>query len=320
MKLLVIGGGIAGASVAYFAAQAGLQVTVIDAAEGQASRVPAALLNPVRGQSGRVDPRALEGLQLTWQLIETLSRQGHAIPHARSGLLRPLPDDRTRQKFESGLPTDLPHHWLTPDTSPVPLAGGWAHVLHLPDAGWLDGGALTDALIKASGAVRRPGRARHWDAQTVTLEHGERLQADAVVWCGGSRGADWAGLEAVHRAGSVLTLDRPASALPLSYGAYLIPAARGGVLGATFEAPSARHHAGGPPLRSLQWLLQKGAALTADFSPTVTGLWTGVRLSGERSGRQPGGWFALSGLSSKGFLLGPLLARRVVASLAAERP
>ena len=77
---VVIGAGIAGASVAYFLGKAGVQVTVIDAAQHTASHVPSALINPVRGQSGQVDGGALEGMHLTWALIAALTAQGYDIP------------------------------------------------------------------------------------------------------------------------------------------------------------------------------------------------------------------------------------------------
>lgn len=343
--MLVIGGGIAGSSVAYFASRAGWDVTVLDAGttpgtgletnSGRASDVPSALLNPVRGQSGQVDARALEGLRLSWSLIRHLTERGHQIPHEQSGVLRPLATDVARTKFERHLPVDLPHRWL-PATEALHhhwLAPGWPHLLFLPEGGWVSGPALVTALLAASGAHIRRTRAQAWNAGSATLAGGEVLTADTVVWCGGSVGASWgggsgwsnsgqsgAGMEAqtfTHRGGSLLLLEQSPAPLPVSAGVYLAPhlnpdGSRGGVLGATFEAPAAHTHVGGPPLKSLHWLLSRAAALTGDLSSRVTGIWTGCRLSGEYSGQQPGGWWALAGLGSKGFLLGPLLARQLV--------
>ncbi|MFC6591278.1 hypothetical protein ACFP81_04060 [Deinococcus lacus] len=106
--------------------------------------------------------------------------------------------------------------------------------------------------------------------------------------------------------------------VPLSFGAYLCPAnqpqARG-VLGATFEAPEPKWRTPPFPPTSLEWLLDKGAALASLRGLQVTGHWSGTRLSGLRAGRQPQGHWELSGLGSKGFLLGPLLARHLVGEL-----
>ncbi len=333
-SLLVVGGGIAGASVCFFAARRGWAVTLIDADQGRASEVPTALLNPVRGQSGHTDARALAGLHLGWALIRELGGRGHRVAHGQTGVLRPLANDAARAKFETNLPPGLAHQWLAPADSPFNLAPGWPHLLFLPQGGWVAAGALVAALVTVSGAEVRRARAASWDARSATLEDGEVLHADAVVWCGGSVGASWGGASwgggsgsdpggFSHRAGSLLLLEGAAAPLPVSAGVYLAPATfsngqRGGVLGATFEAPTSGYQAGGPPLKSLHWLFSRAAALSADLSPAVTGIWTGSRLSGERTGPQPGGWWALAGLGSKGFLLGPLLARELVGQLGGQ--
>lgn len=154
-------------------------------------------------------------------------------------------------------------------------------------------------------------RAKQWDARSVTLEDGKVFTGDAVVWCGGSVGASWAGKTATHRAGTLLTLDRAVTGVPVSFGAYLAPTAGGGVLGATFEAPSPTWEPPPLPLRSLGWLLSKADALTDLGGARVTGRWSGTRLSGLTAGRGEDGAWRLSGLGSKGFLLGPLLARHI---------
>lgn len=316
--VLVIGGGIAGASVAYFAARGGARVTVVDAGMHAASHVPSALVNPVRGQAGQVDEQAAEGLRLTWALVAALEEAGARVPHGQTGVLRPVPDDRTRQKFERNLPPQMPHEWLAPAAVPVSLSPGWAHVLHLPEGGWLDGAALTAGLLALSGAEVVRARAQAWDARSVTLTGGHVLRAGAVVWCGGSLGSGWAGERGTHRAGTLLRLDQAAAALPVSFGAYLAPAAEGGVLGATFEAPTVTWCEPTLPLSSLGWLLSKGEALTDLSGVWVTGRWSGTRLSGLVAGRGADGTWRLSGLGSKGFLLGPLLARHVAGDVLAS--
>ncbi|EYB68524.1 FAD dependent oxidoreductase [Deinococcus phoenicis] len=315
--LLVIGGGVAGASVAWFAGQAGARVTVVDAGQHAASHVPSALVNPVRGQSGQVARGALEGMRLTWALVDTLEKAGIGVPHGQTGVLRPVPDDRTRQKFGRNLPPDLPHTWLGPDQSPAPLTPGWPHALWLPEGGWLDGAAFTAALLALAGADVVRARAQTWDARSVTLENGEVLCGDAVVWCGGSVGAAWAGEPGTHRAGTLLTLDRAVAGVPVSFGAYLAPARTGGVLGATFEAPTATWREPALPAASLRWLLGRADALTDLSGAQVTGRWSGTRLSGLVTGRGADGVWRLGGLGSKGFLLGPLLARHVAGDVLA---
>ena len=315
VEVTIIGGGIAGSSLAYFLARAGARVTLVDAGQHAASHVPAALLNPVRGQSGQVDGRALEGLAATWALLDELTAAGHDIPHGRQGVLRPLPDEKTRRKFERHLPAELPHEWRGVDP---PLTAGWHSALYLPEGGWVDGRAFCEALQRASGAELVRGRAVQRDGEW-RLERPDQQPATIhrqhLVLCGGSLGSTWAGETRTHRMGTVLLLDRAPAAVPLSFGAYLSPTARGGALGGTFEAPHSAWQEPKLPLASFQWLLQKGAALSDLCGLRVTGRWTGSRLSGLKVGRDEAGVWHLSGLSSKGFLLGPLLARELAGQI-----
>ena len=171
---VVIGAGIAGASVAYFLSQEGFAVTVVDAGVHAASHVPSALINPVRGQSGQVDAKAIEGMHFTWNLIRELTAQGFNIPHGQDGVLRPIPDNKTRAKFERNLPAELKTEWLSPTESPEPLSPGWAHVLRLPEAGWVDGPALCQALLKASQAELVRGQA--WDYLLEAKTSGDPIE------------------------------------------------------------------------------------------------------------------------------------------------
>ena len=311
MKLLVIGGGVAGASVAYFAARRGLAVTLLDDAAPRSSDVPAALLNPVRGQSGRVGAQSLAGLRCTWALIAELGQAGFPVPHGQTGVLRPVPDAETERKWRTNLGDELPHIWRDPEQP------GWHRVLDIPEGGWVSGARLVRALLAASGAALMRGQVTEVTSSSVRLATGEILNADVVVCCGGSAGAGTLSLPGTHRAGSLLLLDQ-VPAQPVSFGAYLSPGVVGGVLGATYEAPATSHAQAlslGLPLRSLSWLLDKGAALTPLAGTRITGRWTGVRLSPLNSGMDDSGVWHLSGLGSKGFLLGPLLARELVGAL-----
>ncbi|WP_317639282.1 FAD-dependent oxidoreductase [Deinococcus arenicola] len=318
---LVIGAGIAGASVAYFLSKLGAAVTVVDAGIHAASSVPSALINPVRGQSGGVDARALEGMQLTWELIRKLESEGFNIPHGQTGILRPIPNDKARARFERNLPPELPHRWLSPAQSPTPLPSTWAHALWLPEGGWVDGAAFTRALLTASGARVMRGRAMQVDGRWLVVDAQvsdpqplgplDLPPTPQIIHCGGSIGSTWAGEDRTHRMGSLLTLDRAAAEVPLSFGAYLAPSAAGGVLGATYETPAQGWQEPALPLGSVGWLLGKGESLADLSGVEVTGRWTGSRLSGLRNGQDENGVWHLSGLSSKGFLLGPLLAREV---------
>lgn len=312
-QLLVAGAGIAGASLAYQAAQRGWRVTVVDPQNGEgASQVPAALLNPVRGQGGRVAPRALAGLARSWALIAEV-QAAYAVAHGRSGVLRPVPDQAHYEAWRAHLPAEL-SRWLRPQEAG--LGPQWYRALEVSQGGWVDGGGLVRALLQASGSTLLKGRVQGWGARQVTLCGGQSIRADAVVNCTGAAGAVRG--EGVHRAGSLLLI-QGAPERPISYGAYLSPAAAGGVLGATFEAPQrseADARALGVPAASMRWLLEKGEAL-GNWSE-VTGYWSGVRLSGIPLAQpDAAGVYHLRGLGSKGFLLGPLLASELLETLTA---
>ncbi|THF88852.1 FAD-binding oxidoreductase [Deinococcus sp. KSM4-11] len=314
--VIVIGGGIAGSSVAYFLGRAGVRVVLVDAGIHAASTVPSALLNPVRGQAGRVPERALEGLPFTWALLRDLTGAGFRMPHGATGVYRPVPDTKTREKFDRHRPAALRADWQHADDVPFRLATGWNAVLHLPGGGWVDGAAFIQGLRSAAGAPVIAAKVTSWTADSVTLENGQRLAASTVIHCGGAIGATWAGLGGTHRAGTMLLLDRPATPAPVSFGAYLAPAATGGVLGATFESPTALWHPEALPLASLGWLLGKGAALVPLTGTSITGTWSGTRLSGSTVGRDDRGVWHLRGLGSQGFLLGPLLAAELAVTVA----
>ena len=280
--LLILGGGIAGSSLAYLAARAGHTVTLLDAGKESSSSVPSALINPVRGQGGQSVPRGLEGMDFTWALVDDLERMGFSVPHARTGVLRPVPDEKTFDKWQARIPAELPHRWLeTSNVEGQNLQTHWFKVLEVMGGGWLDGAAFTRALRESSGARAVRGMATQWTATSATLEDSSTLTADQVVWCGGSWGAARAGLTAPHRRGSVLLLEHSLSPRPVSFGIYSAPSSKGGVLGATYETPTKTWTPAGLPLKSLEWLLTKAAHTFEQLEPEFRGLWTGSRLGGE---------------------------------------
>lgn len=311
--ILVIGGGIAGSSVAYWAAQNGHAVTLFDAGLGRASDVPSALINPVRGQNGHVVPRGIEGMRCVWALVDELASAGFAVPHQRMGVFRPLLDELVRKRWETRLPPELSFCWRAASDVPgSPLTSDWHSVLEVSDAGWLCGASFIQALKGRYSISSIPAQVTSWSDRWVTTDEGT-WEGDAVVWCGGSWGATRAGLENPHRRGSLLQLDRSISAVPVSFGVYASPAMSGGVLGATFEAPEPSWSDKTVPLRSLHWLMTKTQAVFSDLEAEWVGTWTGSRLGGTpQMGLQPEGFWSLSALGSKGFLLGPMLAEELV--------
>ena len=153
--VLIVGGGIAGASAAYFAARAGRRVTLVDVGLHRASDLPIALVNPLRGRLGRIVRDGIEGARCTFALIDRLIGDGHRIAHGR-GLWRPLigaPEKlRARAFWDALLPSDFSFDWH----GAAPAALGLVvapPTLWLAEAGWVAPRELLAALLTASRAL-----------------------------------------------------------------------------------------------------------------------------------------------------------------------
>lgn len=117
-EIVVLGAGIAGLCAARLLHEAGREVLVVARELGEASRVPDALLNPVRGKRGTVALEAEEALEALWDFYPRFTP-------VRQGILRPVPEsDRAvwRQKLQG---RRVPHLWLEEG-------------LYLENAGWLE--------------------------------------------------------------------------------------------------------------------------------------------------------------------------------------
>ena len=81
--VLVVGGGIAGLCAAYRATRAGRDVTLVDEGVHRASDLPIALVNPLRGHTGRLVADGVDGMRATFSLVDALRDAGHAIDSGR---------------------------------------------------------------------------------------------------------------------------------------------------------------------------------------------------------------------------------------------
>jgi glycine/D-amino acid oxidase-like deaminating enzyme len=314
--IVIVGAGIAGASAAYFAARRGAHVTLIDAGHDTASRVPSALVNPVRGQNCKVIEGGARAARFTFALVESLTAAGFRLPHGR-GLWRPVPDAATRLAWGAALSkeTDLPHRW---DAVPkaLGLSGDWHSALYLPESGWVETAPFLEALVAASGADRVTGTVeghplRQGSMVTVSLAGGAALSADRALWCGGALGASQNHLgRATFRPGSVLVIDRAATFEPMSYGLYSAPYQDGAVIGPTSEPRAPRFDDRENP-GAIARLHARAKRLWG--SDVVTrSAFRGVRLEGAPA--EPH-CESLTGFGGRGFLMAPLAASRWADSL-----
>lgn len=318
--LLVIGAGIAGASAAWFARQAGLRTLVIDAGIARASDVPTALINPVRGYQGRLLKRGPEGARLTFALIDQLYTAGHTFAAGR-GLWRPVPDAATRDTWAERLPSDYPHRWHAGAPAFLGLRGdaeAWHATLELPESGWVDGPAFVAALLAASGAQRMTARVTAIDPQAhrITLDDGQTLGAQHLLWCGGAWGAHALGVTAHYRPGSIVRTRHALGGHAVSHGLYAAPCGAGSALGPTREPSSDRYEESGDEggnesgeergaAAAVATMLQRAARMFATpFEPAS--VWRGVRLARVSL---PAGLHGLGPYGARGFLMAPLEAR-----------
>lgn len=162
-KCVIVGGGILGASTAYYLAKAGCSVTIIDRKdEGQATEAAAGIICPwvSKRRNQKWYTLARNGAKLYPNLIEELNQLGEkATGYKKTGSLHLNKDmnalkemqNRTLQKRidapEIGEVTLL-HHNQAKKMFP-PLTEGY-HALYVSGSARLNGSALRDSLINAA--------------------------------------------------------------------------------------------------------------------------------------------------------------------------
>jgi glycine/D-amino acid oxidase-like deaminating enzyme len=316
VDLLIIGGGIAGVSAAYFAERSGRKATLIDANQHRASAVPTALINPVRGYQGKVMERGLEGARFSFALIEALIAAGYPIVHGR-GLWRPVPDESVRTLWQANLADVVPHQWHREVPAHLRLQASLqespAGALYLPDSGWVETQMLLNALLAESSATYLQAEVSTINAalNSVVLKDGRSLRARQLLWCGGAWGAAQQAYTTSFRPGSLLMTSTRLSDEAVSYGLYGAPHAAGSVIGPTTEPIT---HTFDPGPSPPAWLARTEERAHEMFTTpfTVGQHWHGVRLEATAL---PPGLPHLTGLGSRGYLMAPLLAAQWAAGL-----
>lgn len=333
VDVLIVGGGIAGWSAAYFAARAARQVTLVDAGIHRASDLPVALVNPLRGKAGRLVPRGIEGMRATFALIDALRDAGHRIEQGR-GLFRPLIDvglpAHQREYWKARLPEACAFEWR--DAAPPSL--GLAQpvpALYLPEAGWVAPRGLLDALRIASRAtlLEEEALAIEVDPRTragvVSLAGGSRLAARSLLWCGGAWGAsrldcegdDRTDGDAIYKPGCLVVMPGTLTRDAMSFGLYAIPLPDGSTLvGPTREPSQPGFPDDGIPGIPVARLQDRVAQV---FGTRVkpSSIWRGVRLVHPSAAvaQRLRDVASITSLGSRGFLMAPLLASEWALSL-----
>ncbi|GIW34978.1 FAD-dependent oxidoreductase [Meiothermus sp.] len=286
-EIVVIGAGIAGLAAARVLHEAGKEVRVVARELGQASRVPDALLNPVRGKRGTVAPEAEEALEALWDFYPRFGP-------VRRGILRPVPEaDRGvwMGKLEG---RRIPHEWLDEG-------------LYLENAGWLQTTPLLHRLAEGLDILyTEVGGLEH---TTLYLRTPERrtLHAGLVVYAGGASGAHLVGLGGRFTPGSVLQTQEHFKQAR-SYGVYVA----GHSLGGSYLPHQHTYTSHQTEPHEIEWLLSEAEKLLG-YRPAVGSSWAGVRyrLDSHYLKEIPGG-YALTGFGSAAYFYAPLYAHRLL--------
>ena len=188
-EAIVIGAGIAGASVARQLARRGIAVTVIEqltpAAGGSGN--PVAIVRPELGAIGN-PVTEITAAGASW-LRRWINRHPDRVPHAWSGVLRIARDSRKHDKMAQ-LAEIASEEWLTPVavTSAVQWCG-WPTVadgFFLSEAGWVAPPLLVMAmldhpLITLRSRIKVLNMVRHDQNWRVTLEDESVIETSLLI-------------------------------------------------------------------------------------------------------------------------------------------
>ena len=329
-RLAVVGGGVAGSTLALAAARAGASVDLFDAADGLggASGVPAALVNPYRGRSGRASLADRLGAARTWALAWSLHLEGLDPGAHPVGVVR-LADQARQARAWRQRPGAIP---FGPELEPEP--GRWRAPhggMLVPVGGWIDPPRWLGALRRAAEAlgarwhhhtavqdVSRGARGGWSLGAAPRLEGDDGEAYDKVALClGASAPGALPHLRVAALPGAVALLPGYLPAKPLAGAVYAAPVGSAERYGLDPRQPWLAV-GGGSPARATGFAdLRAALAWTLPSEPQeLVATWSGLRARGRDS--QPevvaldeGLWW-FGSFGGRGFLRAASEAERLV--------
>lgn len=251
---IVVGAGLAGASVAYELAQAGWAVTVLEAknkaADGASGNLAGALHPLVTADWNLRSQWYWQGLQATLARVKPWLAS-KKIQGQLNGLVHLAVDDKQYQRMQDALerivlPADFAY-WIEAEQASELLGGRVSQPgLFFPQAGWLNPPSIVAACLDHSNidvfyaqSVQSLVHDKDWTVQTKS----QIWRADALVLAEGALPGLLDSLPIRPLKGQVTNLHPNHQAWPLkravSHLGYSSPAPNNeAVTGATFEAPS----------------------------------------------------------------------------------
>lgn len=327
-KVLVVGGGIAGYSVLFYLMKAGIQAILYDLSENNTSS---------RKAAGLVNPFIIKRYALTWKGAEAYKKACHFYHdlQTRAGircldlspLYRWLPHENVRNEWirMRQEKTTLTEYMGLPE--PVPtntLLGGWQAAI--PQSFRIRTESLFRALEKIFRLQTRnacfayenlkPFKKNQWIYEDEAW--------DAVIFCEGTSVINNPFFRESfirHCKGQWLVTHNPGLEAAYLGALFLLPEPQKRLLvGSTYEHHFAHHE----PDELGRQKLSDGYKRMTGLEPLVLKHVSGIRpVSADRrpvTGPHPHypGLFILNGLGSRGFLLAPYLAEKLVKYLLKE--
>lgn len=351
-RAVVIGGGIAGCTVALELARADVPATVVEprAAGGGATGAAAGILAPQfeTDPAGPLFPLLIESLRGYPAFVHAVERaSGHAVDHREDGLVIANLDAEETRAAERAVERYRAHDLAgevrdrAGGRELVPGLGDVDSVLWLPDEGAIDAQALAPALelaVAAAGVGIRRDRAvaletRGGRVRGVALEAGDVLACDLVflaagAWAETVRGA---GRRARIRPvrGQMLRFRRLEPALPRQVadhaGCYALPRADGSVVvGSTMEEAGYDERPTGEGIERIRTRAQR--FLPGLEAATPVEAWAGLRpftpdgLPVLGADAELEGLHHATGYARHGILIAPRAAALVVAAALRRAP
>lgn len=343
MKILIIGGGIIGASAAYHLSKKGVQVTLIDRLEpGQATQAAAGIICPWASQRRNKAWYALasKGAAYYPELAAQLEQEGQYTSYRKSGALAV---DQDEQKLEKKMALLMKRRETAPEIGELALLDEQQTAQRLPflhdsfRSVWIGGGAkvegrvLRNALQKAAekyGAVIVYGSASPYIENGVLAGvevNGSVIRGDQLIVSAGAWAVEFIqplgiNLQVYGQKAQLLQLQKDSESeqwpVVMPPGTqYIVPFAGGRfACGATFEETAdftIRPTAGGV-LEVLEKALQTAPGLAAaSIDETRVGIRPHTPNFMPVIGALPGYanvWIA-NGLGSSGLTAGPLFGK-----------
>jgi glycine oxidase ThiO len=335
--LVVVGGGIAGLTVALAASERGLSVVVIDEPRpGAASRAAAGMLAPsVEGLPASVRPLALEAREYFPRFLAELSAKANAdvaVALNRDGILEVASTDDDLARLHGRTNDDAERLDSRALAELEPALGSHAGALLHPTDGAVDNVTLMttlDLAVARDRLIRRiqgsvdsieltGGRYVAWTGEG-TRHEGKFLVLATGAWATGIPGLPRT-LPVRPLRGQLLRLDQlPVTHVAYVAGGYLVPRGTTLLVGATSEEAGFKNAVTGEGQTELMGIAQRAVPELA--SARVVEHWAGLRpvtpdalpILG-RDADFPGLIYAC-GFSRNGILLAPWAAAKLAALL-----